>query len=160
MMTSSGVPEAMAEAFTTTSGDLVIRLVAALDAAEAAGGDIRGRQSAALVVAPGDADTPGWDHLYSVRVDDHRDPLPELRRLVELRRAHRAGDASAAVLGDNPELRFWAAVRLAATGETTEARRALDAIHADDPRWRELLRRLPAAGLLPDDPELVRALTD
>ena len=160
MMTTATVPDAMAEAFTAAEGDLASRLVAALDAAEAAGGDIRGRQSAALVVVGGDGDLPPWDRLFDVRVDDAAEPLTELRRLVDLRRAYRDGDAEAPVLGDNPELRFWAALRQAAGGDVTGARSALDGISRHDDRWRELLRRLPAAGLFPDDLELLRALTD
>lgn len=160
MMTAATVPDAMAEAFTTTPGELAVRLLAALDAAEAAGGDIRGRQSAALVVVSGDRTVPWWERAYDVRVDDHAEPLVELRRLVEMRRAYRTGDADAAVMAANPELRFWAALQDAGRGDLDAARRRLDAI--DDPggRWRELLRRLPAAGLFPDDPELIAALTD
>jgi uncharacterized Ntn-hydrolase superfamily protein len=82
MMTSPGVPDAMAEAFLAAGGPLADRMLAALDAAEAAGGDIRGRQSAALVVVRGDAGSPAWDNVCDVRVDDHPEPLVELRRLV------------------------------------------------------------------------------
>lgn len=160
MMTSPTVPDAMAEAFVTATGELAFRLLAALDAAEAAGGDIRGRQSAALVVVSGDPATPFWERAYDVRVDDHAEPLVELRRLVEMRRAYRTGHADAAVMSDNPELRFWAALQEAARGDVDAARRNLDALDAPDRRWRELLRRLPPTGLFPDDPELIADLTD
>jgi uncharacterized Ntn-hydrolase superfamily protein len=160
MMTEPTVPDAMAEAFTATEGDLAFRLLAALDAAEAAGGDIRGRQSAALVVVAGDADLPAWDRVYDVRVDDHADPLGELRRLAEVRRAYRTIAADDPALGDNPELRFWTALHLATTGEVGQARALLDRVYAVDERWRELVRRLPAAGRLPDDAALLAALTD
>ena len=160
MMTKPTVPDAMADAFVTAEGPLADRLLAALDAAEAEGGDIRGRQSAALVVVRGDPDAPVWDHVCDVRVDDHPDPVVELRRLVAMRRAYRTGAADDPVLGDNPEVRFWSALRRATAGDVAGARAMLDPIYAADERWRELVRRLPAAGNLPDDPALLSALTD
>ena len=161
MMTNPTVPDAMATAFTEATGDLATRLLAALDAAEAEGGDIRGKQSAALVVVSGDPSTPPWDRVVDVRVDDAADPLVELRRLVDVRAAYRTFDVDAPALGGNPELRFWQAIGLAAgEGKVAEAREILDRIYAVDDRWRELLRRLPAAGNFPDDPDLLRSLTD
>ncbi len=162
MMTNPTVPAAMAEAYLGAgeNGDLASRLLAALDAAEAAGGDIRGRQSAALVVVGGDAVLPSWDRVFDVRVDDSPEPLVELRRLVGMRRAYRGVATDDPVLGSNPELRFWTALQLASKGDVVGARRLLDAVYAVDERWRELLRRLPASGQFPDDPALVSALTD
>ncbi|MDQ3107796.1 MAG: DUF1028 domain-containing protein [Actinomycetota bacterium] len=162
MMTNPTVPDAMAAAYLGAGddGDLASRLLAALDAAEDAGGDIRGRQSAALVVVGGDAGLPAWDRIYDVRVDDSPEPLVELRRLVGMRRAYRTVATDDPVLGPNPELRFWTALQLASKGDVVGARGLLDAVYAVDGRWRELLRRLPAAGQFPDDPALVSALTD
>lgn len=166
MMRRPGVPEAMADAFVSASGPLVLRLLAALDAAEAAGGDIRGRQSAAVVVVSGDRMAPMLGQIADVRVDDHPDPLTELRRLVELRRAVAAmptEDAAVALethgLG-NPEGWFWRGVVLARGGEIEPARAALERAYALDDGWRELVRRLPPTGQLPDDPDLVSRLTD
>ena len=164
MMTNATVPDAMADAFEATfagENDLATRLLSALDAAEAEGGDIRGKQSAALVVVSGDATTPHWERVVDVRVDDSPEPLHELRRLVELRAAYRTFDVDAPALGGNPELRFWQALGLATSqGRVDEARQILDRIYAADDRWRELLRRLPAAGNFPDDPDLIARLTD
>lgn len=160
MMTNATVPDAMAEAFTSTEGDLAFRMLAALDAAEAEGGDIRGRQSAALVVVGGGDAVPHGDRVYDVRVDDHPEPLAELRRLTEIRRAYREMRADEPSLGDNPELRFWRALHVATTGDVAAARADLDRIYAADERWRELVRRLPASGQLPDDPSLLAGLTD
>lgn len=164
MMTRATVPDAMASSYTAgieRGDDLATRLLDALDAAEREGGDIRGRQSAALVIVSGDPATPSWDRRYDVRVDDAAEPLAELRRLVAVRRAYLTFDADHVALGDNPELRFWRAIGLAAgQGKVAEAREALDRIYAQDERWRELLRRLPAAGTFPDDAELLAALTD
>jgi uncharacterized Ntn-hydrolase superfamily protein len=142
MMRTTGVPEAMGDAYTATTGQLSDRLLAALHAAEAAGGDIRGRQSACLLIAP--ADGPPWVRAYDVRVDDHPEPLDELARLVTLHRAYRE---------DNPvnnELRFWRALALAGEGKHTEARTLLGPVFAEHDGWALLLRRLPAAGLVDD----------
>jgi uncharacterized Ntn-hydrolase superfamily protein len=162
MMTNATVPDAMADAFAAhPDDDLATRLLDALDAAEAEGGDIRGRQSAALVIVSGDATTPAWERLYDVRVDDAAEPLAELRRLVAVRRAYATFDTDHVALRGNPELRFWHALGLAtAQDKRDEARAILDRIYAEDERWRELLRRLPAAGTFPDDPALLAALTD
>ena len=164
MMTNATVPDAMATTYAAgvkRGDDLPTRLLDVLDAAEHEGGDIRGRQSAALVIVSGDPETPPWDRRYDVRVDDAREPLDELRRLVAVRRAYLTSDVDHAALGGNPELRFWQALALATTQhQVDEARTILDGIYADDDRWRELLRRLPASGNLPDDPALLAALTD
>ena len=164
MMATDTVPDAMATTYAAgvkRGDDLPTRLLDALDAAEAEGGDIRGRQSAALVIVRADAETPAWDRLYDVRVDDAAEPLLELRRLVGVRRAYLTFDADHVALRGNPELRFWQAISLAtAHGKADEARAVLDTIYAEDDRWRELLRRLPASGNFPDDPSLLAALTD
>ncbi|MBA2310953.1 MAG: DUF1028 domain-containing protein [Pseudonocardiales bacterium] len=95
MMTSPGVPEAMVAAFEAGAGDLTDRLLAALDAAQALGGDFRGMQSAGLVVRTGERGAPAWTTaLVNVRVDDHREPLAELRRLAGLSRAYRNSNLS------------------------------------------------------------------
>jgi uncharacterized Ntn-hydrolase superfamily protein len=156
MMRCDGVPEAMADAFTSADGDLAERMLAALDAAEAAGGDVRGKQSAALVVAYGD--NKPWERMIDVGVDDSVDPLLELRRLVRVRRAY-LGDARAQdAMGDNPELIFWQAVAMAAAGQTEPAALLLNRAYAEDPGWALLLERLPASGLFPADPDLLKSL--
>jgi uncharacterized Ntn-hydrolase superfamily protein len=179
MMRSDTVPAAMAAAYAEAGGDLANRLVAALEAAEAEGGDLRGRQSAALrVVAEKPSDSPLADQRFDLRVDDHDDPVPELRRLLELKRAYTrvdaademaaAGDVELALeqyaaaheaQPDNPELAFWHGVALAGNGREDEARGMLGQAFQANDGWRELLTRLPAAGLLPDDEGLVERLT-
>jgi len=173
------VPDAMVAAYRAAGGDLAERLIAALDAAEGEGGDLRGRQSAALlVVAPRASGRPTEDRLIDLRVDDHPDPVSELRRLLGLRRAYErvdvgdelaaAGDLEAALdqyaaahseQPDSAELAFWHGVALAASGREQEARPLLERAYREGDGWRELLRRLPAAGLFPEDAELVARLS-
>jgi uncharacterized Ntn-hydrolase superfamily protein len=180
MMERPTVPDAMIAGYRSASGDLAERLLAALEAAEGEGGDIRGRQSGALMVAAArPTGQPSQDMPMDLRVEDHPDPVRELRRLVGLRRAYmrvEAGDELAAA-GDlegalaeyaaahaeqpgNTELAFWHGVALASNGREDEARTFLERAYRDGERWRELLRRLPAAGLFPDDADLVARLTE
>ena len=155
MMRRTGVPEAMAESLAATTGhDLADRLLAALDAAEAAGGDIRGQQSVAMLIVPAEGEP--WTRDLELRVEDHADPLGEMRRLLGVHRAYRGGDPE--VLGDNYEIKFWQAIALAAGGQIDEARAMLNAARAVEPGWGELLRRLPAAGLLPLDDSVIDEL--
>jgi uncharacterized Ntn-hydrolase superfamily protein len=164
MMFRNTVWAAMAEAYNSTRGELVDRLLAALDAAEAQGGDIRGRQSAALLIVPAKSSGRPWsDKVFDLRVDDAREPLAELRRLVRVSRAYehlrlaqaalslddsRAMNAEfeqAALLGgDNPEMRFWQAVGLIQTAHVDEGLAILAQIAAGDSNWLELALRLPA----------------
>jgi uncharacterized Ntn-hydrolase superfamily protein len=179
MMARGTVWDAMVDAFRRASGDLGSRLLAALDAAEAEGGDLRGRQSAALlVVAPRASGQPSEDRLLDLRVEDNPDPLRELRRLLELRRAYARVDAgdelaargqSEAALTEyaaahrrqpeSTELAFWHGAYLAAVGREEEAAQILRHVFDGHAGWAELLRRLPAAGLFPDDRELIGRLT-
>lgn len=178
MMKNPGVCDAMTEAYRTASGDLAARMMAALEAAQGLGGDVRGRQSAALLVVSGDATLPAWSgRVFDIRVDDHRAPLVELRRLLTLARAYSRmdegddrlteGDLAGALAAyreahalapDNHEMVFWTAVALVEEGRLEEAlplfRRAFEMW----PGWRLMLRRLPAAGLLPDDEALLERI--
>jgi uncharacterized Ntn-hydrolase superfamily protein len=173
MMLTDTVPDAMSAAYAGASGDLVARLLAALDAAEAAGGDVRGRQSAAVLVVGAEANEvhPALGRTLELRVEDHPEPLTELRRLVGVKRAYEhmnQGDvhlgrgevdeaaaeyeAAQSSVPDNLELTFWRGVTLAATGRIDEARPFLqETFRASSGHWRELLERLPAVGMLPED---------
>jgi uncharacterized Ntn-hydrolase superfamily protein len=174
IMAREGVPEAMLDAFLWESGPLAGRMLAALRAAEDAGGDLRGRQSAALLVVPGSGEP--WETAVSLRVEDSADPLDELARLLALQAAYAAVSAAdeASVAGDHDaaargyrhaaelasesiELRFWAALGLAHAGDDEAALRQLRAVCAEDPAWRELLARLPAE-LAPSAPRLLGRL--
>lgn len=178
LMEKRTVWPAMARAFESAQGDLAERLLAALDAAELEGGDIRGRQSAALLVVKGRATGRPWaDKLFDVRVEDDPDPLKQLRRLVRVQRAYNhmsAGDdcvaakdwgcaereygAAEAMEPQNAEMAFWHAVALASNGRLEAAQPLFaKAFHADA-RWRELLRRLPGVEQFPKDPKLLEQI--
>jgi uncharacterized Ntn-hydrolase superfamily protein len=174
IMRRATVPDAMLSAFRSARGDLAERLLAALRAAEREGGDLRGRQSAALLVVGARAAGPGDERVFDLRIDDHPDPLGELDRLLGLARAYgrlergeelaARGDAEHAVAEfaaaheqqpANAEMAFWHGVALALSGREEDARRLLERLYDQNDGWRELLRRLPEAGLLPPDPALL-----
>jgi uncharacterized Ntn-hydrolase superfamily protein len=175
LMEKATVWPAMARAFEAARGDIAERMLAALDAAEAEGGDIRGRQSAALLVVKAASSGRPWaDRVYDLRVEDHEAPLRELRRLVGVARAYNrmnAGDecvaakdwgcaereysAAQALQPDNAEMAFWAAVALASNGRLEPARPLFARAFRADARWRELARRLPSVEQLPSDPKLL-----
>ncbi|MGH9310755.1 MAG: DUF1028 domain-containing protein, partial [Vicinamibacterales bacterium] len=180
LMTNDRVWPAMATAYESTRGDLAEKLLAALDAAQAAGGDIRGRQSAALVVVKAKNTGRPWvgaDRLFDIRVDDHPEPLTELRRLARLQRAYahaNRGDelmtekktdaaleeykAASALAPEVLELPFWHAVTLASIGREAEALAIFEQVFSKEPVWADLLPRLPAAGLFPSDPALIERM--
>jgi uncharacterized Ntn-hydrolase superfamily protein len=180
MMLDDKVWPAMARAFSSTQGDLAERMAAALTAAQAAGGDIRGKQSAALIVVNAKSTGKPWaDRLFDLRIDDHPDPIAELRRLVTLQRAYNhmnAGDlaveandnrralteyrAAAGLVPGNLEMDYWHAVALVNMKRVDEAIPLFRRVFAGDANWKELTRRLPKAGLLPDDPELLRRIIE
>ena len=178
LMDKPTVWPAMARAFEAAKGDLADRLLAALDAAQAEGGDIRGRQSAALIVVHGKASGEPWkDRIVDLRVDDHPEPLVELRRLLNLHRAYdemnqgddavAANDVPAAVrhytraselAPDIAELPFWQAVSLFVAGQEEKALAIFKDVFAREDRWVRLVPRLPASGLLPEDPKKIEKI--
>ncbi len=171
LMDKDTVWPAMAKAFEGAEGDLADRMLAALAAAEAEGGDIRGRQSAALLVVRAESTGKPWaDRLVDLRIDDHPQPLAELGRLLGLHRAYEemnAGDEAVAegkiddavqhytraaeMAPDIAELPFWQAVTLFDSGHEDEALPIFREVFAREDRWRRLVPRLPHSGLLPDD---------
>jgi uncharacterized Ntn-hydrolase superfamily protein len=177
MMERATVPAAMLATFLGSTGDLADRLLAALRAAEREGGDVRGRQSAALVVAPGGDDARPWSRRFDVRVEDDRDPLGQLARVLRVARAYEAFDLaeqataagdtvgageaqrrSLALVPDDDQLVLWSAVGLAVAGRLEEARAALAEAVAVEPRAAEHLRRFAEVGQLPGGEETLRAL--
>lgn len=178
LMLNDKVWPAMARAFESAKGDLADRMLAALDAAQAAGGDIRGKQSAALIVVTGKPTGMAWkDRTFDLRVDDSPEPLVELRRLVKLQRAYNhmnAGDlavekkdnegalreysAAEKLVPDNAEMIYWHAVALVNMGRVDESLPLFRKVFAMDKNWITLTPRLPKSGLLPDDPKLIQRI--
>jgi uncharacterized Ntn-hydrolase superfamily protein len=160
MMLRDTVPAAMSVAFEEADGDLAERMLAALDGAEAEGGDVRGRQSAAMVVVRADGEP--WRKRIDLRVEDHPDPLAELRRLLGLQRAYElAGEAddlagagraaeaaeryrrAAELAPRSPELRFWGGLAIAELGDVDAGAEAVRRAGEDAPGLLILLERLP-----------------
>ncbi|HZU39453.1 MAG TPA: DUF1028 domain-containing protein [Solirubrobacteraceae bacterium] len=160
IMASATVWPAMLEAYDAAEGNLTARLMAALEAAEGQGGDLRGKQSAAILVVPAEGER--WSTVVSLRVEDHDAPLPELARLITLHDAYalaaradglvgegrhaEAGELyerASALAPENHELLFWAGLGAAEAGDLDAGVRRVQAAIAMHPPWRELLERLP-----------------
>lgn len=177
LMDRPTVWHAMADAFASSQGDLAARLLASLEGAEAEGGDVRGRQSAALVVVPAAGDGgPSFD----LRVEDAPDPIGELRRLVTLQRVYlelnrgdamlsrgefdgalAAYEAASRMVPDSAtggEAAFWVGVAFATTGRVDEAASFLARAAAFGDRWARLLPRLVRSRMFPEDEALLRRL--
>src|SRR6201994_1839544 len=179
MMLTDQVCIAMQEAFVKNANlPLAERVVACLKAAQGAGGDIRGKQSAALIVVSGKPVKDSWDDkLIDLRVDDSANPIPELERLLSLQRAYQHmnnGDlqvekgnmpkamaeysAAEKMFPGNLEMQYWHAITLANNKGVKQASAMLKKIYAKDPNWRELTRRLPKVGQLTVSPADLKML--
>lgn len=177
MMERETVWHAMIESYHQSKGSLAERLLAALVAAEAEGGDIRGQQSAALVVVSGSRADPPWSRTVDVRVDDHAEPVGEIARLLRLQSAFRhmdqaneaaargdflsaatAMDEAGRLAPDDDQVTFRRAGALIAVGSIEEGRQEFERARRANPRWPVFLRRLAAAGFLPNEPTLLDAM--
>ena len=178
LMLKNTVWKAMKRAFENTPGELVDRLMAALEAAENEGGDIRGKQSAAIIVVRGEGSGTWWkDRVYDLRVEDHPAPLVELKRLIRLNKAYnfmnegdelltesKVEEAMASysrameMYPDNAEMVFWPAVTLASTGKVEESLPLFKKVFAMDRNWALLVPRLPQVGQLPKDKGLLKKI--
>jgi uncharacterized Ntn-hydrolase superfamily protein len=171
LMSNARVWPAMADAYRRAQGDLGERMLQALEAGERAGGDIRGRQSAAILIVKGTPSGRPWaDRVVDLRVEDHPRPLDELRRLMRLRRAYNLEDQGDNFISDKQpeqamkayeaamklapevvELQFWAAVSMYTNGRQKEGLALFRQVFARERRWIELVPRLARAGLFPND---------
>ena len=181
MMLTDQVPAAMADAFQKSQGKPIAeRMILALEAGQRAGGDIRGKQSAALIVVPAQSTGRPWDdRLVDLRVDDSADPIKEIRRLYNVQLAYthmNNGDlavekndmegamreyrAAMDLIPGNLEMQYWTAITLANNKQVDRAIPMLKKIFQADPHWKELTRRLPPVGLLTvSDADLQRILS-
>ena len=178
LMENPTVPAAMAKAFESAEGDLAERLMIALEAAQGEGGDIRGMQSAAILVVTGEPTGQSWkDRLVDLRVDDDPQPLVELRRLLDINRAYElmnqgddfivegkldeAGQAyakAAELSPGNMEIIFWHAVTLVTAGEVERSLPLFKQCFEANEGWRTLIKRLVTADILPDDKKVIERI--
>jgi uncharacterized Ntn-hydrolase superfamily protein len=180
MMLGSEVCQSMSKAYEGSMGKpLAERVMLALEAAQAAGGDVRGKQSAAILVVPARSQDKPWDErTVDLRVDDHQEPIKEMRRLLTVHRAYEhmnAGDlavekndmvkamqeyqAAMNLMPANLEMQYWTAITLANNKQVDKALPILKKVFAADNNWKALTRRLPSVNLLTvPEPDLQRIL--
>ncbi|NUM79854.1 DUF1028 domain-containing protein [bacterium] len=171
LMSNDKIWGAMSKAYESAKGDLAERMLAALEAAEAAGGDIRGKQSAAILIVKPQSSGRSWaDRVMELRIEDHPEPLKELRRLIKVHRAYEymnRGDlavehgdidgalkeysAAEAMFPDNLEMKFWHAISLANAGRVDESLPIFKEVFQKDMNWATLIPRLPKSGVLTGD---------
>jgi len=171
LMASDKVWPAMAEAFEKAQGDLAERMMQALEAGQKAGGDIRGMQSAAILIVKAQSTGKPWDdRVMDLRVEDSPQPLKELRRLIKLRRAYdledqgdnfisekkpeealKAYEEAAKLAPDVVELKFWAAVSMYTNGREADALKEFREVFSREPQWADLIPRLAEVGMFPND---------
>jgi uncharacterized Ntn-hydrolase superfamily protein len=178
IMAKGTVPKAMANAFENSKGDLADRMMAALEAAEAEGGDIRGKQSAAMLIVTGDPTGVDWkDTKLSLRIEDHPSPLVELKRLIRIHRAYQhanMGDHYMEIeeienalleytkaeeyYPENEELPYWSAIALVNGGRLEDALPMFKNVFKRNPDLKEMTPRLIHSGLIVDDKEILKKI--
>ena len=178
LMLNDRIWPAMAEAYRKAEGPLAERLITALEAAQIEGGDIRGKQSAAILVVRGESTGKVWeDRLIDLRIEDHPEPVQEIKRLLKVYRAYEymnqgdlameKNDVESALrlygtaeemFPENLEMKFWHAVSLANIGRIDEAKSIFQTIFVSDPNWKVLTERLPGVGLLNVSPENLKKI--
>ena len=178
MMEKNSVWPAMAKAYSSTKGDLIDKFMAALEAAQAEGGDIRGKQSAAILIVPGKTEGAPWrEKVIDLRIEDHKQPIIELKRLIKVHRAYEhmnkgdayftEGDVNMALAEyaaakklypENLEVIYWEAITMVGAGKVEQALPLFKEVFSKDKNWIELTKRLPHSGLLPDDPQLMKKI--
>ena len=180
MMANSTVPKAMSKAFEKAEGDLADRMMAALEAAEREGGDIRGKQSAAMLIVSGNPTGVDWkDTKLSLRMEGHPPPRIELKRLIRIHRAYQhanMGDhymeteeidkalieysKAAKYYPENAELPYWSAIALANGGRVEEALPGFRGGFKRNPSLRTMTPRLIKSGLLKDDEKMLKKIME
>ncbi len=175
LMLNKKVWPAMKEAYEKTEGDLADKMLASLEAAQNVGGDIRGKQSAAILIVKGVATGNSWeDRIMELRIEDHPTPIKELKRLVKLHRAYdhmNKGDlaiehndvegalkeygAAQELFPEHLEMKFWNAVSLVNAGRVDDSLPIFKEIFAKDHNWAILVPRLSRVDLLPKDDAVI-----
>jgi uncharacterized Ntn-hydrolase superfamily protein len=180
MMAKNSVPKAMAEAFENSKGGLAERMMVALEAAEAEGGDIRGKQSAAMLIVSGDPTGIDWqDTKLSLRIEDHPNPISELKRLIRIHHAYQhanmgdhymeINEIEKALLEyskaeeyypENAELPYWSAIALVNSNRLDDAIPIFKSVFNRSPNLKEMTPRLVNSGLLKVDKEIIRRIME
>lgn len=180
IMEKSTVWDAMAEAYENTPGDLADRMMAAMEAAQNEGGDLRGKQSASILIVKGKPTEEPWNNIkMELRIEDHPEPIKELKRLINIHRAYEhanKGDhylelgemenalkeykKSAEYYPENPELPFWTAVTLVTAGELDRALPIFKDVFQRNPKLKELVPRLVPSGFFPEDKEILQRVME
>ena len=180
LMEKETVWDAMAKAFENAEGALAKRMMASLEAAENEGGDIRGKQSAAMLIVTGQPTGLPWeDIVMDIRVDDSKHPLKELKRLIrihtayqhankgdhyleinEVKRALKEYDLASELYPENPELPYWSAVTLVGLGKLDKALPIFSKVFKKEPRLRTMTPRIVDAGLLPKDQYILKLIME
>jgi len=175
LMSNATVWPAMSAAFEKAQGDLGERMLQALEAGQKAGGDIRGMQSAAILVVKAQSTGKPWkDWVYNLRVEDSAEPIKELRRLVRLQRAYilntqgddyiaeqktaeamKAYEESVKLAPEVVELQFWAALTMYTNGRESDGLKAFREVFSHERLWADLIPRLAQVGLFPNDPKKI-----
>ena len=175
LMLNKKVWPAMKQAYEKTEGDLADKMLAALEAAQNVGGDIRGKQSAAILIVKGESTGKPWeDRVMELRIEDHLTPIKELKRLVKLHRAYdhmNKGDlaiehndveaalkeyrTAQALFPENLEMKFWHAVSLVNAERVDDSLPIFKEIFTKDPNWAILVPRLPGVDILPKDDAII-----
>ncbi len=175
LMLNKKVWPAMKEAYETTEGDLADKMLASLEAAQDVGGDIRGKQSAAILIVKGEATGRPWqDRVMELRIEDHPTPIKELKRLVKLHRAYdymNKGDlaiehndveaafkeygAAQELFPEHLEMKFWHAVSLVNAGRVDDSLPIFKKVFAKEHNWAILVPRLPRVDILPKDDAVI-----
>ncbi len=178
LMLDDTIWPAMKKAYEAAEGDLAAKMLAALEAAQNAGGDIRGKQSAAILIVKGESTGKPWaDKVMELRIEDHPAPIKELKRLVKMHRAYdhmNSGDlaiehndvdgalreyaAAEAMFPDNLEMKFWHAQSLVTAGRVDESLPLFKEVFSKDSNWATLIPRLPGVNLLPDDDAVIKKI--
>ena len=180
LMEKETVWSAMSNAFENSKGDLAERMMASLEAAEKEGGDIRGKQSAAMLIVTGDPTGFPWkDIVMDIRVDDSPHPLKELKRLIRIHKAYQHAnkgdyylevnevdkalleyDRASDLYPENPELPYWSAVTLVGLGDIDKALPIFSKVFKKEPRLRMMTPRIVDAGLLPKDQNILKLIME
>lgn len=180
LMEKKTVWSAMSDAFESSKGDLAEKMMASLEAAEKEGGDIRGKQSAAMLIVAGKPTGLPWkDIVMDIRVDDSPHPLKELKRLIRIHKAYQHAnkgdyylevnevdkalleyDRASDLYPENPELPYWSAVTLVGIGDLDKALPIFLKVFKKEPRLKMMTPRIVDAGLLPKDESILKLIME